>query len=408
MINKAEFQLQTNKQTKKNIFESNIDFGGGFKMEVSTPTTDVGCNLSEETYGAEQKEWFCKFKTLFGEESDQFIAMLKECGCYDVNNWKKNTKHVLHRWAHKECDDYNWTWKKITREKNKNATKIQFASLNVRRIPSNIESLTSLRKLTIFHSNISYVPPEIEHLSKLEFFHMIQCPVYVLPEAIGKLPQLKVLEISQCRLTNVPDSIYSSPKLQHLLLDNNFLSSFSFDRLSEIGKQEEGLKRLSLAGNPALEFFGMQQTVDLRYLNLSETNTKMFSGANLPKLKSLILSKQPDDLKEPLILADLSKEVKYLDVSGQVLYESSLKSCILEGIQTIVLKGSRISLSSEEKMISSKEFFQSEESRLWIRDKVPDFDFYKETFFVSRLLQDTMSKKLSSKLKKINLQTNSQ
>lgn len=367
-------------------------------MEKEADSCNVGGDQS-----LEQKEWFCKFKELFGEESEHFIAMLKESGCYDVNNWKKNTKHVLHRWVHKECEDYNWAWKKIDRDRRKHGTKIHFAELNVRRIPSNIESMVDLRKLTIFHSNISIVPQEIEKLNKLEFLHIIQCPLYVLPETLGKLNNLKVLEVSQCRITEIPESVYSCPNLVHLLLDNNFLSSFRFDLIDKTGIESGGLKRLSLMGNRSIDFSPLQKSVDLSYLNLGETGIKMFSGSNLPSLKTLILSKQPEEQGEPTIVGDLSDRLSYLDVSGITVYESNLWDWISRGTKRIVLKATRIQTPSDSKSVLCKEWIQREETKKKMETMVPTYEFYRETFFASRFESDASSGKLASKLKKMDL-----
>jgi len=358
------------------------------------------CNVGDEL-SDEQKEWFCKFKTLFGEESDQFIAMLKESGCYENKNWKKNINHVVHRWAHKECEDYNWTWKRISKEKKKKVTKTYFAELTVRRLPSNLETLTTLKKISIFHSNISYLPPEIENLKLLEYLFIIQCPLYNLPSGLGNLPQLRVLEVSQCRITDIPDSLYSSKRLEQLILDNNFLNRFYFQRLSDINKDNGGLKKLSLMGNESLEFPPIETTLNIEFLNISETKTRVFSGSNLYNLKTLVFTALPSQIKEPIMIADLPKTIVYLNLSHLIIYESFIKLLLQEfsNLKTIVLRGTFIHNDSNS-VITVKEFIESTELKSFINEK---FEFYQDTFYSSRLESLDISKKLSSKLKKLDL-----
>lgn len=230
-----------------------------------------------------QKEWFCKFSSIFSKDSETFVEMLKDAGCFDENNWKKNLKHVFYNFLHDESEEYKSIWTVIKQAYKSKKTKFTIFDFVVRRIPTNIESLKYLTSLTISDTEIHGIAQEVFRLQSLEELTIRKCPVYEIPEEIAQCKQIRRLTLSRLRLQKLPDAIAQLP-LQKMDISYNFIASCPISILQACSKS---LRFLDIQAN-YFDLFDQQiEFPKLKQLNVSETKTNTVKLDALPNLKSL-------------------------------------------------------------------------------------------------------------------------
>jgi len=125
---------------------------------------------------------------------------------------------------------------------NIDSLSIQYA--NITTIPSNISTLTNLKKLFAGDSAIESIPPEIGQCVNLEEVYLAGCRLTSIPSEICNLVKLKILYVDWNDLESIPFCILKLPQLSHLnIAGNNNLSIEKPDALT--------LRRLSQKFNPS-------------------------------------------------------------------------------------------------------------------------------------------------------------
>jgi leucine-rich repeat protein SHOC2 len=121
---------------------------------------------------------------------------------------------------------------------------------NVKKLPSTIFNVRSLRYLNFYRNSISCIPPEIEKLQNLMHLSFSEIDVYELPSTIVKLlklkslyadghghviknvhliaPQLQRLSLSNNDLHDIPEYVNTMQHVTYLCFRNNKLSEISF------------------------------------------------------------------------------------------------------------------------------------------------------------------------------------
>ena len=115
---------------------------------------------------------------------------------------------------------------------------------NITTIPSNISTLTNLKKLFAGDGVIESIPPEIGQCSNLEEVYLAGNNLTSIPSEICNLVKLKILYIDWNDLRSIPFCILELPQLSHLSIEgNNNLSIEKPDALT--------LRRLSQKFHPS-------------------------------------------------------------------------------------------------------------------------------------------------------------
>lgn len=239
-----------------------------------------------------QKEWFCKFKSVFSQDTEVFVQMLKDAGCFDENNWKKNLKHVFYNFLHDESEEYKAAWNLIKQYHQTKKQKVAIFDFVIRRLPTNIETLTYITSLTLCDCEIKSLPTEVFRLTSLKSLTIKKCPMYEISEEIGQLSNLENLTLSRMRLTSLPQNIIKLAKLKRLDFSFNFISTFPSETSTTIAK-----KLISL--DVQCNYINVLENCSfpvIKYLNISETPTSEIDVTQMPKLTTLVAN----DMSVPL------------------------------------------------------------------------------------------------------------
>ena len=125
-----------------------------------------------------------------------------------------------------------------------NIDSLSFQYPNITTIPSNINTLTNLKKLFAGDGVIDSIPPEIGDCVNLEELFLAGNKLTSLPSEICNLVKLKKLYVDWNDLRSIPLCILELPELSHLSIEgNNNLSIEKPDALT--------LRRLSQKLHPS-------------------------------------------------------------------------------------------------------------------------------------------------------------
>lgn len=63
--------------------------------------------MTEESCDSDKDCWYRLFKKIFANDEENQIKYLKLCGCFSDKDWKKNLRHVVHRYINSDCETYS-------------------------------------------------------------------------------------------------------------------------------------------------------------------------------------------------------------------------------------------------------------------------------------------------------------
>ena len=172
---------------------------------------------------------------------------------------------------------------------------------NLRRLPSAIGSLKSLRTLQLSGCGVRELPPEIGSLSQMVELFLGRNELETLPPEIGQLQCLQFLGLNANRLTRLPPEVGQLGNLVELHLRSNQLTELP----PEIGEMVR-LRRLSLSENLLTKLpEEISQLADLETLALDSNKLRTLPPelGRLSRLSDLQILDNPIEDPPPPILA---------------------------------------------------------------------------------------------------------
>lgn len=151
-------------------------------------------------------------------------------------------------------------------------------------LPTEIDGLESLKRLSIANTRLANLPASIGELTNLEVLDLAQVGLPALPLEIGNLKNLKALDVTGGSLRSLPSEIGSLLNLEELYLANNQLT----DIPESIGKLKN-LFTLSLNGNQISGGvpLGITKLSNLESLSISQNKIDQIPIA-IRQMKSLL------------------------------------------------------------------------------------------------------------------------
>ena len=136
----------------------------------------------------------------------------------------------------------------------------------LQKLPDEIQNLTNLKLLNLYHNQLNTLPPELGNLTNLQEVNFNWNKLSSLPDTIGKLINLQVFELEGNELNSLPEEIGNLVNLEFLDLSSNQLSS-----LPETIGNLHNLRLLRLRHNH-LSYLPdtIGQLINVQGLNLSE------------------------------------------------------------------------------------------------------------------------------------------
>lgn len=303
-------------------------------------------NLSD-TLSEEQKQWYCRFKSLFKDEYDETVKFLKDCDCFKQKEWKKNMKNALKyrkimKKSKESCDIYDEVFRILKECKKRNSKSLVLRMFALTHIPPVIKKLTQLTNIILHDIDIHTIPIELRKLTNLETISISKCPIYEIPQWFGEYKNLTKLIFSRCRLSNVPHQLSNCKNMVHLDIKYNLISNLELKLLN--------LQHLDVEGNPIVINWSKLKVPNLSILNISNTETH-----NIPDSVSkniIVLSWcNSGDIK----ITSLNSELRYFNTSGSRIMSNETKIKELFSLPCIEYIGvSGTQYKKYEKTVKSK------------------------------------------------------
>ena len=146
-----------------------------------------------------------------------------------------------------EIDGKTYDNNNLPIEYNRITLNLDFSGLT--EIPSCIENLNNLEKLSFHFNFLTFLPESIGNLNNLEVLYIMNNILTNLPESFGNLNNLEFLDLEGNQLTNLPESFGNLNNLEELYLEENKLTTLP----ESIKNLKNTLKYLDLKGNPISE-----------------------------------------------------------------------------------------------------------------------------------------------------------
>lgn len=253
-----------------------------------------------------QKEWLVRFRTLFGNRSNDYVEFLKACRCFSEADWKKNLKHAINRTLNDQCQVYDDTMLVIADAEEQKSESFALVDTAIRYIPTSIEILKGITSLYLSDLDIRSLPVEISTISSLENLVVSKCPLYEFPSWLSRLTGLRTLKITRCRLMEVSGDIDGCTMLETLCL--------CYNHITELPKSIQGMKRLErleLDANDLQIDWQQGAFPSLIVLSIAETRER-----NIPQdVFSRLVSINCRDCRGILLPASFGQDVVFVDFS---------------------------------------------------------------------------------------------
>ncbi|MFI4938590.1 MAG: leucine-rich repeat domain-containing protein [Candidatus Berkiellales bacterium] len=197
--------------------------------------------------------------------------------------------------------------------------KILNVSFNrIKKLPDTL-SLLALESLECERNEIESLPLTFFRMQSLKNFSICYNKLKKLPSNVCLLRELDCLRIDHNQLEEVPDTLFKLPKLRFLGLINNQLKRFSFAEknfpaLEHLYLKNNLLQSVSLGSAPKLIWLGVDDNVEVKYVNNESKKTK----AEVAKPKEV----KP---KESTVKVAKPKEVKPKESTGKVAKPEEVK-----------------------------------------------------------------------------------
>lgn len=259
-------------------------------------------------------EWYCKLKSVFQENFEYYVQKLKDSNCYNAKNWKKNAKHIYYNYLYDENTEYNQIFDFISNIGKKHHDFLFIENLNIRRLPTNIETLAPfLTSLKIDDCEVKVLNHELFKLTNLRDLQISKCPIYVIPPKISKLKNLERLCLTRLRISELPD-LSDLQNLKILDVSFNFLSTMP-------NLPVESLEVLYCDTNATLVInqSSIQQCINLKKLDCSGTSSFQLDFANHPSLIYLNISMQFRQDQVFQLLNITCTKLRFLNISNSTI-----------------------------------------------------------------------------------------
>ena len=214
--------------------------------------------------------------------------------------------------------------KKIPSSINKlqNLQKLTINDVDFNEIPLDIFRMRQLTYLDLSDNNISAVPKSLGYLTKLETLSLANNKIQYLPNTIGKLRKLEKLFLYDNRLQELPEKIKKCHELVMINVSDNQLTSLpeEFGKLKDLEKLFLNNNRIQILQTPEQKH-GITRCKALR--DLSIVNNKLTElPKEIGKLKHLVkLVLNSNKIKFlPESIGDL-KHIELLDLSNNTVEE---------------------------------------------------------------------------------------
>jgi len=132
----------------------------------------------------------------------------------------------------------------IEQEKEQLTGKLNLKGLQLKKIPTEVFSLTHLKSLDLYDNLIEAIPVSITNLNKLEELRSSKNSIKHLPNDLSELTGLKKIKLDDCQLEEFPKVFFQMPRLENISLENNQIDFLP----PEVGDLDN-LKSLDVRGN---------------------------------------------------------------------------------------------------------------------------------------------------------------
>jgi Leucine-rich repeat (LRR) protein len=230
----------------------------------------------------DQRQWADRYKRHFKDKTPEYVERLRKNGSYSSQDWKSNYKHTALLLLYKDYKAYGQVFDRIGRARANNEEKLCFSDLLLTRLPSNISSVRSLKRFSLYELDIHTIPKELFELVNLQELIISKCPVIELPKEVNNLKNLVTLDMTRCRLREIPE-------LNHLVLLRSLLLGYNYiTSLPESTLELPSLQRLDLQASDVNLQWSDESLPSLLMIDISQTNTRKIPKKIAERLASLI------------------------------------------------------------------------------------------------------------------------
>jgi|GEM_PF-3436516 len=149
---------------------------------------------------------------------------------------------------------------KIQDAKKEGWKALELDFLNLKRLPSEIGTLTELRELDLEGNELTSLPEEISQMTSLEKLRLSNNPIKELPQEMGRMESLKHLYLDNTKLETLPESFANLLNIEYLTLNSSQIRTLS----DSLWEWVDSVKRFALDWEEieSIQFYYTYDSID--------------------------------------------------------------------------------------------------------------------------------------------------